>query len=196
MKITLIVVNLAGLVLAVLGLLKGVTCLINDSDQRQPFDNSDATHICIVSSLLLCLALIAIYSTYFENGYLLLAYGLCLLLSLFLTPLFWSATFLQLSFSSNSSSSLPSSSSTVPIAPIAIVATILLLMSFSISLSLKIRNARAQYQSKLDNWIKRTLDFNLLLLMLSFCFLLLIYVDLSSEHTSSPRFVKGRNYLF
>ncbi len=131
MRGILILLNSFSLVTGIFGLIRSVPQLKNNDDNY-------ATYLGIFSIILILLSFIAIYSSYFQNSNLLLAYGLCLLLSLFLIPVFWNTEFLLLS-----------SNSTV-IVSILIVVLILISMCFSISLAMKIRNIRSEYETKLD----------------------------------------------
>lgn len=135
-KTTLITINCIGLLIAILSVIKGVAKLNNNEDDKS------AISIIIVSGLIIGLSLTALFATYFEKSVILLMYGLCLLLSLFLTPLFWSSEFLRISLSP--------SVTTGSLVPIILVSLILLLMSLSISLSLKIRKTQSPYQTKFN----------------------------------------------
>ncbi len=130
MRGILILLNSFSLLIGIFGLIRSVAELKNNDNY--------GTYLGILSIILILLSFIAIYSSYFQNSNLLLAYGLCLLLSLFLIPVFWNTEFLLLS-----------SNSTVIIS-ILIVVLILISMCFSISLAMKIRNIRSEYETKLD----------------------------------------------
>jgi multisubunit Na+/H+ antiporter MnhG subunit len=133
MRSILILLNSFAVVSGIFGLIRAVP-------QFKRLNNEDnyATYLTIISIILIVLSFIAIYSSYFLNSTLLLAYGLCLLLSLFLIPMFWNTEFLL--FSSNSA----------VIVPILIVVLILISMCFSISLAMKIRNIKSEYEAKAD----------------------------------------------
>jgi hypothetical protein len=128
MRHVLILLNSLSLVSGIFGVIRAVPQFKNNDDNY-------ATHLTIFSSILILLSLIAIYSSLFQNSILLFAYGLCLFLSLFLTPVFWNTQFL----SSNST-----------FVSILILVLILISMGFSMSLAMKIRNIRSEYENKTD----------------------------------------------